>query len=83
MITVITGYTLNVINLDHLDYEYLKTNNSDWFCKLCTAEILPFCSNFNKTDNRNKKHVKYDGDLLILLDQLNNFLSEEKSNDNK
>ena len=69
-------------NLDNLDYEYLKTNNSDWFCKLCTAEILPFCSRSNKTDYRNMKHVKYDDDLLILLHQLNNFLSEEKSNDN-
>ena len=69
-------------NLNHLDYEFLKTNNSDWFYKLRTAEMLTFCSNSNKSDNRNMKHVKYDDDLLILLEQLNNFFSKEKTNDN-
>ena len=30
-------------NLNDLDYNLLKSKNENWYCIICTPEILPFC----------------------------------------
>ena len=51
--------------------------NENWYCILCTPEILPFCQ-INETmyipkGNSNKP--------TLLMNQLNNFTDEEKENE--
>ena len=68
-------------DLNHLDYNLLKSKNEFWYCVLCTSEILPFCSSAisgmsQSKGNLNKPNVA----LSYLMNQLNNFTDDEKEN---
>ena len=75
--------------LNDLDYEYLNLNGNAWCCKICTAEILPFCKtlkDFNKSDIdsklSNNVNVYVNVNLKNLLLQLNNLTNDEKDENN-
>ena len=76
------GFILNVIILNDLDYEYLKSNDETWYCKTCIQEILPFCNKKINPNKINLGNAGIDPNLKNLLCQLNN-LSEKENIDNE
>ena len=76
------GFILNVIILNDLDYEYLKSNDETWYCKTCIQEILPFCNKKINPNKINLGNAGIDPNLKNLLCQLNN-LPEKENIDNE
>ena len=68
-------------NLTDLDYNLLKSKDENWYCMLCTPEILPSCQIYEKMyilkGNLNKPTYA----LVNLMNQLNNFTDDEKENE--
>ena len=68
-------------NLNDLDYNLLKPKNENWYCILCTPEILPFCQ-INEKMSIPKGNLNKPTDALVnLMNQLNNFTEDEKENE--
>ena len=68
--------------LHDIDYKNLKNQNwYIWYCKLCTKEILPFCSKQVNTDENNSGHSKINTNPLNLLSQVNKFTENDNSED--
>ena len=68
-------------NLNDLDCNLLKSNNKNWCCILCTAEILPFYQ-INEIMSIPKGNLNKPTDALVnLMNQLNNFTDDEKENE--
>ena len=68
-------------DLNDLDYNLLKSKNKYWYCILCTSEILPF-STVNSVMSLPKGSLNKPTSALInLMNQLNNFIDDEKEND--
>ena len=70
-------------NLNDLDYNLLKSKNENWYCILCTPEILPFCQ-INEKMSILKGNLNKPTDALVILmsmSQLNNFTDHEKENE--
>ena len=82
MTYVAHGFILNVIILNDLDYEYLKSNDETWYCKTGIQEILPFCNKGINPNKINLGHASIDSNLKNLLCQLNN-LPEKENIDNE
>ena len=64
-------------DLNSIDYEYLKCSSEIWFCKICSAEIFPFCTDSNPTITENK--ITCDKDLQALLNELNKLTEDSES----
>ena len=63
------------------DYEYLKLNKNDWYCKIYTTEILSFCKTLkdsSKSDIYNKLSNNINVNLKNILLQLKNLKIDEK-----
>ena len=68
-------------NLNDLDYNLLKSKNENWYCILCTPEILPFCQ-INEKVSISKENLNKSTDALFnLMNQLNNFIDDGKENE--
>ena len=68
-------------NLNDLDYKLLKSKNENWYCILCTPEILLFCQ-INEKMFIPKGNLNKPTDALVnLMNQLNNFTEDEKENE--
>ena len=68
-------------NLNDLDYNLLKSKNENWYCILCTPEILPFCQINEKVSIPKGNLNKPTNALFNLMNQLNNFNDDEKENE--
>ena len=66
--------------MNDLDYNFLKSKNENWYCILCTPEILPFCQ-INKKMSIPKGNLNKPTDALVNLFQLNNFTDDAKENE--
>ena len=67
--------------LNDFDYNVLKSKNGNWYCILCTPEILPFCQ-INEKMSIAKENLNKPTDALVnLTNQLNNFTDDEKENE--
>ena len=64
---------INCHELNDIDYENLKTSIDIWYDKLCTQEILPFCSKQANIDEKNSGYSNINTNLLNLLSQINNL----------
>ena len=70
-------------NLNDLDYNLPKSKNESWYCILFTSEILPFCT-VNSVMSLPKGSLNKPTVALInLMNQLNNFIDDEKENELK
>ena len=68
-------------NLNDLDYNLLKSKNENWYCILCTPEILRFCQ-INEKMSIPKGNLNEPTDALVnLMNQLNNFTDDKKENE--
>ena len=67
-------------NLNDLNYNLLKSKNENWYCILCTPEILPFCQINEKVSILKGNLNKPTDSLVNLMNQLNNFTDDEKEN---
>ena len=68
-------------NLNDLVYNLLKSKNENWYCILCTPEILSFCQ-INEKLSSPKGNLNKPTDVLVtLMNQLNNFPDDEKENE--
>ena len=66
--------------MNDLNYNLLKSKNENWYCILCTPEILPFCQ-INEKMSILKGNLNRPTDSLVnLMNQLNNFTDDEKEN---
>ena len=65
-------------NLNDLNYNLLKSKNENWYCILCTPEILPFCQINEKVSILKGNLNKPTDSLVNLMNQLNNFTDDEK-----
>ena len=70
-------------DLNDLDYSLQKSKNKFWYCILCTSEILPFCTVKSVTSLPKGSLNKPTGALINLMNQLNNFLDDEKESELK
>ena len=68
-------------NLNDLDYNLLKSKNENWYCILCTPEILPFCQINEKISIPKGNFNKPTDALVDLMNNLNNFTNYEKENE--
>ena len=68
-------------NLNDIDYNLLKSKNENWYCILCTPEILPFCQINEKLSIPKGNLSKPTDALANLMNQLNNFTDDEKENE--
>ena len=66
--------------MNDLDYNFLKSKNENWYCILCTPEILPFCQ-ITKKISIPKGNLNKPTDALVNLFQLNNFTDDAKENE--
>ena len=66
--------------MNDLDYNFLKSKNENWYCILCTPEILPFCK-ITKKISIPKGNLNKPTDALVNLFQLNNFTDDAKENE--
>ena len=57
---------VNCNELNDIDYENLKRSNDIWCCKLCTRNILPFCSKQIHIDENNSGYSNIYTNLLNL-----------------
>ena len=68
-------------NLNDLDYNLLKSKNENWYCILCTPEILQFFQINEKVflpiGNLNKPTDA----LVNLMNEFNNFTDDKKENE--
>ena len=64
-------------DLNDLDYNLLKLKNENWYCILCTSEVLPFCQINEKMSIPKGNLNKPTGSLVNLMSQLN-FTDGEK-----
>ena len=53
-------------NLNDLDYNLFKFKNENWYCILCTPEILPFCQ-INEKVSFPKGNLSKPTDSLVNL----------------
>ena len=65
-------------NLNDLDYNLLKSKNENWYCILCTPDILPFCQINEKMSISTGNLNKPTDALVNLVDQFKNFTDDEK-----
>ena len=79
--SVATIVNIKCNNLNDFDYILLKSKNENWYCILCTSEILPFCQ-INEKMSIPKGHLnKPTGALVNIMNHLNNFTDDEKENE--
>ena len=67
--------------MNHLDYNLLKSKNENWYCILCTPEILPFCQIDEKVSIPKGNLSKPTDALVDFMNQLNNFTDDKKENE--
>ena len=68
-------------NLIDLDCNLLKSKNENWYCILCTPEILPFCQIDEKVSIPKGNLNKPTDALVDFMNQLNNFTDDKKENE--
>ena len=70
-------------NLNDLDYNILKSKHENWYCILCTPEILPFCQ-INEKMYIPKENLNKPSDALVNLMKLLSWFirltNDEKEN---
>ena len=60
-------------NLNELDYKLLKSKNENWYCILCTPEILLLCQ-INQKMSITKRNLNKPTDSLVKpINQRNNL----------